>query len=127
MTPARMDRLEAAIRVVLEFNQAFNRHDLEAMLQRMSEECVFETRQPKPDGSPQIGRRAVAQYWQGFFRSYPQVHCEIEEIFSLGLHCILRWRTEWVDDAGVQQHVRGVDLFKVTDGLISEELSYAKG
>ncbi len=33
MSPARMSRLETSIRVVIEFNEAFNRHDIKAMMQ----------------------------------------------------------------------------------------------
>jgi len=32
-----------------------------------------------------------------------------------------------VDAAGTKGHVRGVDIFKIKDGLISEKLSYVKG
>jgi len=38
-----------------------------------------------------------------------------------------RWRCDWVDAAGEKQHVRGVDLFQVSGGLICEMLSYVKG
>ena len=31
------------------------------------------------------------------------------------------------DAAGTKGHVRGVDVFRVKDGLISEKLSYVKG
>jgi ketosteroid isomerase-like protein len=51
MSPARMSRHEAAIRIVLEFNQAFNPHDVAGMMQLSSEDCVFENTGPAPDGS----------------------------------------------------------------------------
>ena len=46
MSPIRMARLESAIRVVLAFNAAFNRHDVAGMMQRMSDDCVFENTDP---------------------------------------------------------------------------------
>lgn len=127
MSPARMSRIESAIRIVLEFNEAFNRHDVAAMMQLMTDDCVFENTYPAPDGTPFAGKPAVTQFWQDFFRDSPQAHIEIEEIFGLGLRCVMRWRYTWVDTAGNQGHVRGVDIFRVNNGLISEKLSYVKG
>ncbi|MCI0476109.1 MAG: nuclear transport factor 2 family protein [Anaerolineales bacterium] len=122
-----MSRIESAIRVVIEFNQAFNRHDVAAMMQLMSDDCVFENTTPSPDGAVYSGKQAVTQFWHDFFRASPGAHIEIEEIFSLGYRCVMRWRYDWVDAAGTKGHVRGVDLFRVKNGLICEKLSYVKG
>jgi predicted SnoaL-like aldol condensation-catalyzing enzyme len=122
-----MSKIESAMRIVLAFNEAFNRHDVEGMMQLMSADCVFENTTPAPDGTVYKGKDAVTKFWQGFFRESPNAHIEIEEIFGLGNHCIMRWRYEWVDGAGTKGHVRGVDLFKIREGLISEKLSYVKG
>ena len=122
-----MSRLESATRIVLEFNEAFNRHDVEGMMRLMSDDCVFENTDPAPDGTVYSGRVAVAGFWQEFFRESPRARIEIEEIFGLGNHCVMRWRYEWVDGSGGKGHVRGVDLFKLKDGLICEKLSYVKG
>ena len=127
MTPARMSKVESATRLVLEFNEAFNRHDVDGMMKLMSEDCVFENTDPAPDGTRYSGKEAVTRFWQDFFRESPQAHIEIEELFGLGLHCVMRWRYEWVDTSGNKGHVRGVDVFHIRDGLISEKLSYVKG
>jgi predicted SnoaL-like aldol condensation-catalyzing enzyme len=122
-----MSRLELATRIVLEFNEAFNRHDVPGMMRLMGDDCIFENTDPAPDGSVYSGREAVTQFWADFFRESPQAHIEIEEIFGLGLRCVMRWRYEWVDAAGAKGHVRGVDIFQIKDGLISEKFSYVKG
>ncbi|MBI5032890.1 MAG: nuclear transport factor 2 family protein [Chloroflexi bacterium] len=127
MSPARMSRLESAMRVVLEFNDAFNRHDVSAMMRLMSDDCVFENTAPAPDGTVYSGKQAVTQFWQDLFRESPHAHIEIEDIFGLGERCIMRWRYDWTDAAGKKGHIRGVDLFQVKNGLISEKLSYVKG
>ena len=100
MSPIRMSRLESAIRVVLEFNAAFNRHDVAGMMQLISDDCVFENTTPTPDGAVYSGREAVTQYWQNFLRESPEAHIKIEEIFGLGMRCVMRWRHDWVDVAG---------------------------
>ncbi len=122
-----MSQLETAIRVVLEFNQSFNRHDVAGMMQHMSDDCVFENTTPAPDGAVYAGKEAVTQFWQEFFRDSPHAQIEIEEIFGLGMRCIMRWKYEWIDSAGEKGHVRGVDLFHVKNGFICEKLSYVKG
>ena len=127
MSPARMSRVEAPVRVVLAFHEAFNRHDIAAMMQLMSDDCSFENTTPAPDGTVYSGKEAVTRYWQDFFRLSPHAHIEIEEIFGLGIRCVARWRYDWIDAAEEKGHVRGVDLFQVKGGLISEKLSYVKG
>lgn len=127
MSPIRMSRLESATRIVLEFNEAFNRHDVTAMMQLVSEDCIFENTEPAPDGTVFSGKQAITRFWQEFFRKSPQAHIQIEEIFGMGMRCIMRWRYDWVDAEGKKGHVRGVDLFQVKEGLISEKLSYVKG
>lgn len=123
----KMSRMETAVRVVLSFNEAFNRHDVPEMMALMSDDCVFENTNPAPDGTVYKGKEAVTQFWQAFFHASPQAHIEIEEIFGLGPRCVARWRYGWVDKTGEKGHVRGVDIFQVQDGLIREKLSYVKG
>lgn len=115
------------MRVTLAFNDAFNRHDVPAMMALMTDDCVFENTSPAPDGTRYAGKAAVTQFWQDFFHASPEAHIQIEEIFGMGWRCVMRWRYDWVGAAGQRGHVRGVDIFTVKDGLISEKLSYVKG
>lgn len=127
MSPARMAKIESAMRIVLDFNKAFNLHDVAGMMRLMSDDCVFENTHPAPDGTVYSGKEAVTQFWENFFEESPRAHIDIEDIFGMGNHCIMRWRYNWVDQAGNQGHVRGVDIFQVRDGLIFEKFSYVKG
>lgn len=127
MTPARMSKIEASTRLVLAFIEAFNRHDVPAMMGMMSEDCVFENNNPAPDGTVYAGKAALTRFWQDFFKESPGAHMEIEEVFGFGYRCILRWRYEWGDLAGLKEHVRGIDLFQLKDGLIHAQFSYVKG
>ena len=127
MSPARMSKLEAAMRIVLAFNEAFNRHDVTGMMKLMSEDCVFENTDPAPDGTVYSGKEVVTEFWQNFFRESPRAHIDIEEIFGMGNRCIMRWKYSWQDVEGKEGHVRGMDIFRVEDGFISEKFSYVKG
>jgi limonene-1,2-epoxide hydrolase len=123
----KMSRLESAIRTVLAFNEALNRHDIAGMMQHVSEDCRFENATPAPDGAVYSGKAAISEFWRVFFGQSPQAHIQVEEIFGLGFRCVMRWRYDWVDAAAEKGHVRGVDLYQVRNGLISEKLSYVKG
>src|SRR5258706_13943276 len=128
MSPIRMSKIEGALGIVTEFNEAFNRHDGAGMMKLMSDDCVFENTSPAPDGTIFTGKPAVTQFWQDFFRESPQAHIEIEEAFGLGLNrCVMRWKYTWVGATNKKGYVRGVDIFEVKEGLISQKLSYVKG
>ena len=66
MGPARMSQVETSIRVVIDFNEAFNQHDIKAMMQLMSDDCLFENTNPAPDGTMIKGKDAVTQFWEAF-------------------------------------------------------------
>jgi predicted SnoaL-like aldol condensation-catalyzing enzyme len=122
----KMAKIETAMRTVLKFNEAFNRHDVAGMMQLMSDNCIFENTTPAPDGTVYSGKEVITQFWQDFFRQSPQAHIEIEEIFGLGFRCIMRWRYERVDAAGQKSHIHGVDIFKLKDDVIIEQFCYVK-
>ena len=116
----------AASAVVEQFNEAFNRHNVDAIMALMTDDCVFENTRPAPDGTRIAGHTAVRAFWDEFFRRSPDAHFETEDLFESGDRCVVRWVYRWVRD-GVQGHVRGVDLFLVRDGKVAEKLSYVKG
>jgi hypothetical protein len=122
-----MSKIEGATRLVLEFNEAFNRHDVSGMMRLMSDDCVFENTAPAPDGTVYTGKEAVTQFWQEFFRESPHAQIEIEEVFGLGNRCVMHWKYNWVDTAEKKGHVRGVDIFEIKVGLICKKSSYVKG
>lgn len=123
----KMSRIESGIRIVLKFNEAFNRHDVAGMMQLISDDCIFENAFPAPDGAVFQGKDEVAQFWQAFFHESPYAHIEIEEIFGMGVRCVMRWRYDWIDVSAAKGHIRGVDIFQVKQGSICEKLSYVKG
>lgn len=122
--PLTASTLEAVER----FNQAFNRHDVDAVMATMTEDCVFENTFPPPDGERYEGQAAVRAFWEAFFRSSPSAVFEVEELFATGDRCVVRWLYRWAPDAeGMPGHVRGIDLFRVRDGKVAEKLAYVKG
>ena len=80
-----------------------------------------------PDGVRFEGQAAVREVWEGFFRSSPRAHFDVEDLFAAGDRCLVRWLYRWVDADGTPGHVRGVDVFRVRDGKVAEKLAYVKG
>jgi len=112
--------------VVERFNEAFNQHDVDAIMRCMTDDCVFENTRPAPDGTRLVGQDAVRRFWEEFFARSPHARFDAEELFASGDRCVVRWSYHWVRD-GTSGHVRGVDLFRVRDGRVAEKLSYVKG
>jgi ketosteroid isomerase-like protein len=117
----------ATLAAVNRFNDAFNRHDTDAVMAAMTDDCVFENTDPPPDGERSVGQAAVRQAWEQFFASSPNAVFETEEIFAAGDRCVVRWLYRWGDSSGVAGHVRGVDVMKVRDGKVAEKFAYVKG
>jgi ketosteroid isomerase-like protein len=112
--------------VIQRFNEAFNRHDVDAVMACMTEDCVFDNTRPPPDGERLVGAARVREAWVGLFARSPAARFEAEEIFAAGDRAVVRWVYHWVRE-GVPGHVRGVDVFRVRDGRVAEKLSYVKG
>ncbi len=115
----------ATIAAVDRFNEAFNRHDVDAVMAAMTDDCVFEDTSP-PDGGRHAGRDAVRAAWVDFFTASPTAHFDAEDVIATDDRCIVQWRYTWTDD-GTELHVRGVDVITVRDGRVAEKLAYVKG
>jgi ketosteroid isomerase-like protein len=109
------------------FNDALNRHDVQAVMAMMTEDCVFDNTYPPPDGERFEGQEAVRHFWEEFFRSSPGAVFQSEEMFTHGDRCVSRWRYNWTNTDGSRGHVRGVDVLRVRDGKVAEKFAYVKG
>src|SRR2546422_84335 len=72
---------EQATRTAIDrFNEAFNRHDADALAALLTEDTVFEDTSPAPDGRRIEGKPAVVEFWRGWFAHNPDARFEAEEI-----------------------------------------------
>lgn len=117
----------ATLEAVRRFNEAFDRHDADGIMAAMTPDCVFENTCPPPDGERYTGQESVRRFWERFFASSPDARFTPEEVFAAGDRCVVRWRYDWGGKDGPAGHIRGVDLFRVRGGKVSEKLSYVKG
>lgn len=104
------------------FNEAFNRHDVDAVMSLMTDDVVFESTGPAPDGLRYEGQAQVRTVWEQLFAGAPDAVFTVEEGFGDRDRWTQRWRYEWADG-----HVRGVDVLTLRDGKVAEKLSYVKG
>lgn len=113
--------------IVLAFNEALNRRHIEGMTALLTPFTVFENTYPAPNGTRYVGLQGVQAFWEDFFLSSASSRIEVEEIFAAENRCVMRWTYHWTDLEGKNGHVRGVDIYRIEDGLIAEKLSYVKG
>ena len=116
---------DATLGVVDNFNEAFNRHDVDAVMATMTDDCVFESTSP-PDGERHVGQAAVRRAWEDFFASSATARFDAEDVLAMGDRCVVQWLYTWSDD-GTPHHIRGVDVIRVRDGLVAEKFAYVKG
>jgi ketosteroid isomerase-like protein len=117
---------EDIARVVDAFNEATNRHDIDAMLALVSDDIMFESTAP-PDGERLVGKTSVRAVWEGIFRDSPNARVDTEELIVCGDRCIALLRYVFDHNNPDRGHVRAVDVLRLDRGKIIEKCSYVKG
>ena len=112
--------LSRAIDAVIAFTAAWDAHDLEATLDLVTDDCVFESARPAAMGARIVGRAALRDAWKAAFAN-PAGEFEVEDTIVAGDRVVQLWR--FVSDDRV---VRGVDVLRVRDGLVAEKFGYVK-
>jgi ketosteroid isomerase-like protein len=115
-----MDEREVA-ELIDRFNAAWGAHDLDAAMALCTDDVLFDSTGPAPDGASARGPAEVRAAWAPIFAD-AKAHFETEEAFAAGDRFVQLWRYDWGDG-----HVRGVDVFSVRDGKVAQKLSYVKG
>lgn len=108
---------------------AFNRHDLDAIMEYFSEDCSFDfPRGPEPWGKRFIGKAEVREALAGRFRGIPDVHYGEDShwISDDGNKGVSEWTLTGTTTAGVKVNVRGCDLWEFQDGKVTRKNSYWK-
>jgi ketosteroid isomerase-like protein len=108
------------------FNEAFNRHDANALAPLLTEDTLFEDTSPAPDGRRIEGKAAVVEFWRAWFVRNQDARFEAEEVIVSGNRAAVLWVYHKMRN-GQPWHLRGVDIFTVRDGRIAAKLAYVKG
>ena len=109
--------------------QAFNKHDLDAIMNFFSEDCSLDF----PKGTERWGQRftgktAVREALASRFAGIPDVHYgeDLHWVSADGRRGVSEWTLTGTTTAGVRLEVRGCDLWEFTDRLIKRKDSYWK-
>jgi ketosteroid isomerase-like protein len=116
--------VERRVEVLQRVFDAFNRHDLDAILACFAEECTFDSpRGPDPWGQRFGGRDEVRRGLQARFEGMPDVRYDDGEHFACGSRGVSEWTIRGTTVAGDAVEVRGCDLwtFGRDDQLIRKD------
>ena len=112
------------------FLDAFNRHDLDAIMAFFSDDCTFEMpRGPHSFGQRFGGKRAVREGLGTRFKGIPDVHYGDDRHFisASGDRGVSEWLLTGTATSGERVEVRGCDLFEFDRlGKIRRKDSYWK-
>jgi ketosteroid isomerase-like protein len=126
MNPTQhVQSLEETRTTIERFNDAFNRHDADALAVCLTEDTVFEDTSA-PDGRRVEGKANVVEYWRQWFARNPDAHFETEEMIVSADRVVARWIYRKTRN-NQPWHIRGVDVFTVRDGKVAAKLAYVKG
>ena len=107
--------------------EAFNAHDVDAILSFFTEDCVFDMpRGPAPGGRRLIGKQQVRAGIQSRFDGIPDIHYGDDRHWTCGDRGVSEWTIRGTLATGEPIEVRGCDLFEFSGGKISRKDSFWK-
>ena len=121
-------RSEAESLTLLErFADAWNRHDLDAVMSMMTDDCVFEASAgPEVNGQRSQGKQSVRAAFAAVFEAFPDAHWGEARHFAAGDRGVSEWTFSGTQKDGKRVVVTGCDLLTFCDGRISVKNSYRK-
>ncbi len=109
------------------FADAWNRHDLDALMSMMTEDCVFEASAgPEVNGQQSTGKEAVRAAYAAVFEAFHDAHWAGARHFIAGNRGASEWTFTGTQQDGTRVEVTGCDLFTFTGGRIAIKNSYRK-
>ena len=109
------------------FADAFNAHDVEAIMAHMTDDCVFEASAgPDVDGEKFTGREQVKKAFENVFATFADAHWGNPRHFIKDDRGFSEWIFTGTKADGTKVEVTGCDLFTFRDGKIAIKNSYRK-
>ena len=109
------------------FAEAFNRHDVAAILAAMTEDCVFEASAgPDVCGRRYAGLQEVGTAFAEVFETFPDAQWRGARHFFIGDRGLSEWTFSGTRADGARVEVTGCDVFTFRDGKIAVKNSYRK-
>ncbi|MGE5518572.1 MAG: nuclear transport factor 2 family protein [Candidatus Dadabacteria bacterium] len=109
------------------FADAFNAHDIEAIMDHMTDDCVFEASAGMDaDGEKFTGQEQVKKAFENVFDTSPDAHWGNARHFIQGNRGCSEWIFTGSKPDGSKVEVTGCDLFTFRNGKIAIKNSYRK-
>ena len=109
------------------FADAFNAHDINAIMRHMTDDCVFEASAgPDANGEKFTGQKQVQKAFEDVFRTFPDARWSSPRHFISGDRGFSEWIFTGTRVDGTKVQVTGCDLFTFKDGKIAIKNSYRK-
>ena len=109
------------------FAEAWNRHDLDAIMSMMTADCAFEASAGDAvDGERSEWQAAVRAAFAAVFEQYPDAQWNNPRHFISGDRGVSEWTFTGTLRDGRRMEVRGCDLFTIRDGKIALKNSFRK-
>jgi steroid delta-isomerase-like uncharacterized protein len=124
------DTLHAEVELIAlltRFADAWNRHDLDALMSMMTDDCVFEASAGADvNGQRSEGKQAVRAAYASVFEAFPDAQWGDARHFIAGNRGVSQWTFTGTRSDGKRVEVTGCDLFTLRDGKIAVKNSYRK-
>ena len=109
------------------FADAFNTHDLDAIMEHTTDDCVFQASAgPDIEGEKFTGQEEVRKAFENVFETFPDAHWGNAKHFISGNRGFSEWIFTGNKTDGTRVEVTGCDLFTFKDGKIAVKNSYRK-
>ena len=109
------------------FADAWNRHDVDALMSFMTVDCVFESSAGADVcGTRYVGREAVRVAFAEVWETFPDAHWGNARHFVHGDRGVSEWTLTGTRADGTRAEVHGCDLLTFRDGKIFLKNSYRK-
>ena len=109
------------------FADAWNRHDADALMTFMTDDCVFEASAgAEVWGARTQGREAVRAAYAEVWATFPDAQWRNARHFVCGDRGVSEWTFTGTRGDGTRVEVHGCDLFTFRDGRIALKNSYRK-
>jgi ketosteroid isomerase-like protein len=106
---------------------AWNRHNTDAILAMMTEDCMFEaSRGPDVKGTIYSGQAEVRRGIEEVFATFPDARWNDPRHFIAGGHGVSEWVFTATGPDGARVEVQGCDVFTFRGGRIAVKNSYRK-